>query len=63
MKTLIVLILLAIGIGGYSQGLLSPVSPNLFADKALGKTTAWIPRLSVGLNAVSYGKNPETKFL
>lgn len=64
MKKLIgIFILASFMLAGYSQGLLRPVPNNYFSSKELGKVTSWIPRLNVGLNAVSYGKNPETKVL
>lgn len=61
-KLIVILILAAFSVAGISQGLFKPVPKNYFADKAIGKTS-WLPRLNVGLNAISYGKNPETKVL
>ena len=62
-KLIIIIILAAFSIAGYSQ-LFKPVPKNLFTgDKAIKAGSVdhmWIPRISVGLNAVSYGKNAET---
>lgn len=62
-KLIVILIFAAFSVAGYSQGLFKPVPKTYFATKALGVNSSWIPRLNVGLNAVSYGKNPETKLL
>jgi hypothetical protein len=65
-KLIIILFLASLTFAGYSQtGLFKPVPKNYFtSDKALGNpTSSWLPRLNVGLNAMSYGKNPETKLL
>ena len=61
-RLLLILILGAFCTAGFSQ-LLKPVPKSYFSTKALGDNSAWIPRLNVGLNAMSYGKNPETKLL
>jgi hypothetical protein len=44
---------------GFSQ-LFKPVPTDYFRNRALGHSS-WIPRINVGINAISYGKNPETK--
>jgi len=70
MKLLIVLILGALSLPGFSQ-LFKPVPKSLFSqDLAIDSErtirslkSVWLPRLNVGLNAVSYGRNPETKVL
>jgi len=70
MKLLIVLILGALSLPGFSQ-LFKPVPKDLFSqdltidsDRSIRSTSSvWLPRLNVGLNAVSYGRNPETKIL
>lgn len=61
-KLILILILGAFCTAGFSQ-ILKPVPKNYFATKALGDNSSWIPRLNVGLNAMSYGRNPETKLL
>lgn len=51
---------------GFSQ-LLRPVPDNLFGDNVDSdrsiKSSVWLPRLNVGLSAMSYGRNPVTKLL
>lgn len=61
-RLLLILILGAFCTAGFSQ-LLKPVPKDYFAKKALGSNSAWLPRLNVGLSAISYGRNPETKLL
>lgn len=65
MKRILLIIILGVFcLSGFSQvSLFRPVPKHYFATKALGVTTAWLPRINVGLNAISYGKNPETKQL
>ena len=63
MKRLFLIIILGLFcLTGFSQ-LFRPVSRDHFNTKAPGDNSDWIPRINVGLNAVSYGRNPETKEL
>jgi hypothetical protein len=62
-RLIIVFILASLTFAGYSQ-LFRPVPKDLFSSqKSLGKSSQLVPRISIGLNAISYGKNPETDVL
>jgi hypothetical protein len=62
-KLLIFSIIALLTISVSAQNLFRPIPKDYFSQKALGDNSHWIPRLNVGIEAISYGKNPETKVL
>ena len=62
-KLILILILASFSLAGISQNLFKPIPKDYFARKALGFTSQWIPRISTGISAISYGRNPETNLL
>jgi hypothetical protein len=63
-KLIVILIIATFSVAVHSQGLFKPVPKDLFTtQKSLGNASQWLPRLNVGLSAISYGKNPETKVM
>jgi len=63
-RLLLISIVALLTIAVSAQGLFSPVPKTLFTTEKAIKvgevSSAWLPRINVGLNAISYGKNAET---
>jgi len=58
-KLIFIAVLFALGAIASAQSMWKPVPPDLISKKALGKSTAFIPRFTLGITAQQFSWNKE----
>jgi len=58
-KLIFIAVLFILGMVAYAQSMWKPVPPDLISKKALGKSTAFIPRFTLGITAQQFSWNKE----